>query len=74
MYRGELPGLRWDDEKKRYFSSREGECVNLSADEPVMECPTAGQVPTNGAVVGTLKKARRRRADDCGICFERRNH
>eukprot|EP00397_Hematodinium_sp_SG-2012_P057143 GEMP01071162.1.p1 GENE.GEMP01071162.1~~GEMP01071162.1.p1 ORF type:complete len:172 (-),score=33.76 GEMP01071162.1:580-1095(-) len=71
MYRGKLPGLVWNEEKKRYFRpTKECDGANLSpltTDEP----PRAGHVPTAGAVVQSLKSTKRK-SDICGVCLEKR--
>lgn len=74
MYKGELPGLEWDEKKRRYFA------YSKNLDEPNItpsfssgagfSSLQAGQVPTASPVIQSLKHSKRGKLFTCGVCLD----
>jgi len=74
MYKGELPGLEWDEKKRRYFAySKKPDEPNLtpsSSSGARSSSLQAGQVPTASPVIKSLKHSKRGRLFTCGVCLD----
>lgn len=74
MYKGELPGLEWDEKKRRYFAySKNLDEPNLtpsSSSGAGFSSLQAGQVPTASPVIKSLKHSKRGKLFTCGVCLD----
>lgn len=74
MYKGELPGLEWDEKSRRYFARSEylnaPNATPSSSSGARVSSLQAGQVPTASPVINSLKHSKRGKLFTCGVCLD----